>query len=163
MSVAALTLALSTSACGGRSAPAERSASQQSTGGIQIVTVDSDTPSAGSDFESSSDEGVDDGHLPPPSAGGGATATVAGPSFEEDYQELLQMDRATSSALSSGRPDCEAAENLVERICALADRICEISEHSDGDGARGASPAARCEDASTRCQSNRQRVESACN
>lgn len=57
-----------------------------------------------------------------------------------------ELDRAVRAA------DCELADEIVSRICDLADRICDV-EGEDED---------RCEDGRDRCVRARHRVDATC-
>ena len=86
-----------------------------------------------------------------PSAFTDEEAASESPDAEPDpYATLVEL--SADERLRVSLEDCATARALVTRICALAERVCEL------DGGLGP----RCEDARGRCASSRDRVHVAC-
>ena len=74
------------------------------------------------------------------------------------WSRMMELDHDLGDAMTLGTPDCDAARDLRDQICELAERICAISEaHPDERVA-----AHRCGDGNTRCERARNDVGNTC-
>ncbi len=75
----------------------------------------------------------------------------------EEWNAMLEADQDLNASLELAQPDCDAAGQYIERLCDLAERICEIAEDT-GDAGAGD----RCTDGTARCERGRSAYADAC-
>lgn len=75
----------------------------------------------------------------------------------EEWNALLEADADLDASLELAQPDCGTAGEHLERMCDLAERICEIAEDTGDQGAQD-----RCADGTARCERGRSAHADAC-
>jgi hypothetical protein len=145
MVLAALAVAI-VAGCGG-SAQQGRVAEEESTGDSAAAAP--------------TDSGGDGALTTTTTAGEEAPATPGEPqpmvTGSEEWDELLEADADLDASLELSEPDCGSASEHLERLCDLAERICEIAEDTGDRGARD-----RCSDGTARCERGRSAHADAC-
>lgn len=105
--------------------------------------------------------------LATPSAAPGAQAD-GGQAADEPPEPLFESERLVfelddlavdlDDALPLGAADCDAARDLTDRMCELAERICAIADERPDEPEVGL----RCDDGRSRCEEARARVRKRC-
>jgi hypothetical protein len=78
------------------------------------------------------------------------------------FEALEQVAADYELMLSQGAVDCGAAQDLVERICYLAERVCGLRGVSGADGDGDEQAEAQCQEGRARCARSEARLRSSC-
>lgn len=153
--MAGVMLALAGIGCGGSAYHAEESSSA----GDGAAVSDSGGDTGGSRATTSTaTTGAAGGEAPPPPTEpripGEPESMVAA---SQEWNAMLEANQDLTASLELAQPDCDAAGQHIERLCDLAERICEIAEDT-GDAGAGD----RCTDGTARCERGRSAYADAC-
>lgn len=78
--------------------------------------------------------------------------------FAQAVEALQRAEDALGNELALAVPDCTDARSLVERICELAHRICELRDEAPGER----EVRARCQSATDSCTRAQERLAARC-
>ena len=86
-----------------------------------------------------------------------STSVAVDVSVGEEWQNLVVEDDYLTQTLELAEVDCSSARDLVQSICALAERVCVIADDTaDGETEE------RCIDGRSRCERAQDRTSNRC-
>lgn len=89
-------------------------------------------------------------------------ADISEPYESGPADEIVALDNQLTNTLAEEVLDCPKAKELQERICTLADKICELEGERTQIETPRDTPDSLCEDARQRCDKAKEKLSERC-